>query len=91
MTTGRVRQLADGRIYTSEEAKEAGLIDGISYLEDVFEQARKLAKLDQATIVSYQRPGEYRPTVYSLNMNLFNVNLGEFGRPGVAFTYLWLP
>ncbi|HUJ17073.1 MAG TPA: signal peptide peptidase SppA [Nitrospirota bacterium] len=87
----RVRQLADGRIYTSSEAKDAGLIDGIGYLEDAFSQARNLAGIDRATIVTYLRPGEYRPNIYSLNMSLFNVNLGELAKPGMKFTYLWLP
>ncbi len=87
----RVRQLADGRIYTSQEAKDTGLIDGIGYLEDAFTQARTLAHLEQATIVTYGRPGEYRPNIYSLNMNLINLNLGELAGPGVKFTYLWMP
>ena len=87
----RVRQLADGRIYTALEAKDAGLIDGIGYLEDAFTQARSLAHLEQATIVTYGRPGEYRPNIYSLSMNLINLNLGELAGPGLKFTYLWMP
>jgi protease-4 len=89
MPTDRVRQLADGRIYTSQEAKEAGLIDHVGYLEDAFKQARTLANLDQATIVTYLRPGEYRPNIYS--MNLINIDLGDVAGPGIRFTYLWLP
>jgi protease-4 len=91
MTPERVRHLADGRIYTGPEARDAGLIDEIGYLEDAFVQAKKLANLEQAVIVAYARPGEYRPNIYSLNMNLFNVNLGEFAGPGLKFTYLWVP
>jgi protease-4 len=91
MAPERVRQLADGRIYTSREAREAGLIDDIGYLEDAFGQARKLAHLERAQIVTYLRPGEYRPNIYSMNMNVFNVNLGELARPGMKFTYLWMP
>ncbi len=89
MDPERVRQLADGRIYTSQEAREAGLIDGIGYLEDAFKQAKILANLDQATIVTYLRPGEYRSNIYSLN--LVNINFGDLAGPGVRFAYLWLP
>jgi len=89
MDPQRVRQLADGRIYTSQEAKEAGLIDRIGYLEDAFTQAKTLASLEHATIVTYMRPGEYRPNIYS--MNLININLGDVAGPGIRFTYLWLP
>jgi protease-4 len=87
----RARKLADGRIYTGQEAKDAGLIDSVGYLEDAFVQAKRLANLDQATIVTYRRPGEYRPNIYSLNANLFNLDLGELARPGMKFTYLWMP
>jgi protease-4 len=89
MDPQRVRQLADGRIYTSQEAKEAGLIDRIGYLEDAFTQAKTLASLERATIVRYMRPGEYRPNIYS--MNLININFGDVAGPGIRFTYLWLP
>jgi protease-4 len=89
MEPERVRQLADGRIYTSREAKDAGLIDQIGYLEDAFTRARTLANLERATIVTYLRPGEYRPNIYS--MNLININFGDLAGPGVRFTYLWLP
>lgn len=89
MPPDRVRQLADGRIYTSQEAKEAGLIDRVGYLEDAFKEAKTLANLDQATIVTYLRPGEYHPNIYS--MNLINIDLGDVAGPGIRFTYLWLP
>lgn len=89
MDPQRVRQLADGRIYTSQEAKEAGLIDRVGYLEDAFTQAKTLASLERATIVTYMRPGEYRPNIYS--MNLININFGDLAGPGIRFTYLWLP
>jgi len=89
MDPERVRKLADGRIYTSREAKETGLIDQIGYLEDAFKQAKVLANLERATIVTYLRPGEYRPNIYS--MNLININFGDLAGPGVRFTYLWLP
>ncbi len=91
MELDRVRKLADGRIYTSTEAKEAGLIDGIGYLDDALSQAKKLANISRATVVTYVKPGEFRPTIYSLNMNLFNLNVGELADPGTKFTYLWMP
>ncbi|OGW42491.1 MAG: hypothetical protein A2010_00885 [Nitrospirae bacterium GWD2_57_9] len=87
----KVRQLADGRIFTSRDAREAGLIDDVGYLEDALGKAKELAGIQQASIISYIRPGDYRPNIYSMNMNLFNVNLGELSRPGMKFTYLWMP
>jgi len=83
----KVRQLADGRIYTSKEAEEAGLIDGIGYLDDAIEQAKKMANLANASVVTYFRPGEYRANVYSLN--LVNIDMGALAEPG--FLYVWWP
>lgn len=84
-----VRKLADGRIFTSQEAQAAGLIDGIGYLEDAIELAKKRAGLAEATVVTYFRPGEYRANLYS--MSLINLDLGELAGPGARFLYLWWP
>jgi protease IV len=85
----KVRQLADGRIYTSREAEEAGLIDGVGYLDDAIEQAVKMANLPHASVVTYFRPGGYRANPYSLN--LINLDLGALAEPGARFLYVWWP
>lgn len=51
----KVRKLADDAlIYLAEDALELGLIDQIGYLEDAFEAAKKLAKLETASLVRYE-------------------------------------
>ncbi len=84
----KVKAIADGRIYTSQEARDLGLIDRIGYLEDSISAAKKMAGLDEASVVVYYRPGEFRPNVYA--MNLINIDVGLFS-PGVHFLYLWAP
>ncbi len=84
-----VKKLADGRIYTSREALDAGLIDGIGYLEDALADARKLANIERASVVTYFRPGEYRANLYSLN--LINIDMGVLAEPGTHFLYVWWP
>jgi protease IV len=84
-----VTKLADGRIYTSQEAKSWGLIDNICYLDDAVDQAKKLAGLEQAKVVTYFRPDEYRANLYSVN--LISIDMGEMMHPGVSFMYLWWP
>ncbi len=84
-----VKKLADGRIYTSQEALTAGLIDGVGYLDDALDQARKLANLERASVVTYFRPGEYHANLYSLN--LINIDLSALADPGANFMYLWWP
>jgi protease-4 len=57
-----VRTLADGRVYTSEQAAENGLIDEIGYEERAVEAAKRLAGLEQVHLVRYSR----RPTLREL-------------------------
>ncbi len=89
LTTDAVLKMADGRIFTSAEAKAGGLIDGIGYLEDAIELAKKQANLSQAEVVTYFRPGEYKANIYSLS--LINLDLGDLADPGAKFLYLWWP
>ena len=46
--------LADGRILTGRDAKEAGLVDQLGYLEDAFDKARDLAEAPDAGVIRYQ-------------------------------------
>jgi len=89
MPQDTVKKLADGRIYTSQEAKASGLIDDIGYLDDAVDQAKKLAGLEHARVVTYFRPDQYKDNLYSVN--LISIDMGEMFQPGVSFMYLWLP
>ena len=48
--------LADGRILTGKDAKEAGLVDQLGYIEDAYEKARELADAPGAGVIRYE-PG----------------------------------
>ncbi len=48
-----VKKIADGRVYTAEQAEKLGLVDGIGYLDDAIAEAKKLAGLKEATVVRY--------------------------------------
>jgi protease-4 len=61
VTTG----LADGRIYTAEQALAHRLVDRVGYLPDALEAARRAAGLDEARVIVYKRPREYRATYYA--------------------------
>ncbi|HYA85675.1 MAG TPA: signal peptide peptidase SppA [Nitrospirota bacterium] len=84
-----VKSLSDGRIFTSQEAQAAGLIDSIGYLDDAIDQVKNLAHLKKASVVTYIRPGEYRSNLYSLN--LINIDMGDVMGPGANFLYVWWP
>ena len=94
----QIKRLADGRIYTGEQAKAAGLVDEIGYLEDAVELAKKKAGLTEAKVVTYKRPGEYSNNVYSKVLapnglaSLADFDLATLVRGGTPqFMYLWMP
>ena len=60
-----VETLADGRIYTAEQALAAKIIDRIGYLDDVIARMKQQIKVEDARIVTYVRAGSYKGTIYS--------------------------
>lgn len=99
LTADEIRKLADGRIYSGEQAKDVGLVDGIGYLDDAVELAKRDAGLTEARLVVYQQPGEYRHNIYSRLLGqeggghiLANFDLMALVRSGTPqFMYLWMP
>ena len=95
----QIKKLADGRIYSGEQAKAAGLVDDIGYLDEAIERAKKNAGLTEARIVTYRRHGEYQNNIYSRVLsggsglsNLANMDLLSLVRGGSPqFMYLWMP
>jgi protease-4 len=60
-----VERISDGRIFSSEQALELGLVDRIAYLEEAIEAAEKRAGVEDSRVVVYHRPHEYRNNLYS--------------------------
>jgi protease IV len=98
----KIRDLADGRIFTAELAHAHGLVDDIGYLDEAIELAKKEAKLEKAQVITYTRGGGAHHNIYSrfdppqiesigfpkVDTNaLFNVISG--GTPQML--YMWIP
>ncbi|MCK4276308.1 MAG: signal peptide peptidase SppA [Phycisphaerae bacterium] len=92
----QIKKLADGRVYTGDQAADNGLIDAVGYMDDAIDTAKKLASVTRAKVVIYHRPMGYRPNAYAAapsvppQMNMLNISLGEltkFSHP--QFLYLW--
>jgi protease-4 len=49
-----LRPLADGRLFTAEEALKHGLIDGIGYWDEAFDETAALLGVDDLYVVTYQ-------------------------------------
>lgn len=91
------RALADGRIYTAAQALDHGLIDAIGYVNDAVSAARRAAGVDEARVIVYRRPREYRATYYAkaeTSAGPVEWALGQWtslAGGGPRFLYLWWP
>lgn len=91
----RVKQLADGRVFTGRQAKDCGLVDSLGGTDAAVVFAKKLSDTKQVQVVIYHRPIGYRANVYSTaqvpaQVSLINVTLPDLlnvMRP--RFLYLW--
>jgi protease-4 len=53
----RVREIADGRVYSAEQARKLGLVDSFGELDEATKVARELDGVEEATVVRYvERP-----------------------------------
>ncbi len=52
--------LADGRILSGKQAKEAGFVDGLGYFDDAVDKAKELADIQKAKVVRYAPPFSFR-------------------------------
>jgi len=99
LTREEVQKLADGRVYTADQAISAGLIDGVGYLNEAVEKLKASAGIEKASVIIYYRPGSYKGSVYSgvpssppEVLNLIAINGDGLAAPaGVHFMYLWAP
>ncbi|OLE39931.1 MAG: hypothetical protein AUG00_00165 [Candidatus Rokubacteria bacterium 13_1_20CM_2_70_7] len=91
------QRLAAGRIYTAEQALRHRLVDQIGYMSDALAVARRAADLDEASVIVYRRPREYRATYYAQaeapagGLESTLSQLSVLWAPGPRFLYLWWP
>jgi protease-4 len=88
--------IADGRIFSAEQARELGLVDRIGTLEDSIELAKQRAGITEARVVAYRRKNEHGGGIHARAgevppmVNVVNLDLGSVTRTP-QFLYLWVP
>ena len=96
LSRDRVKALADGRIYTGEQAVSNGLADSMGDMKDAVALAKKRSGVKAAKVILYDRPWGYKANVYSgapvggMQINLLNLSAAEammWLQP--QFLYLW--
>ncbi|MFQ5862855.1 MAG: signal peptide peptidase SppA [Candidatus Brocadiales bacterium] len=92
------KELADGRVFTAQQALELGFIDKLGYLDDAIELAKQEAGIEEAKVVMYKRPAAYKNNIYSLGEDVpqatgfISAELVGLGRAlNPDFMYLWMP
>jgi protease IV len=92
-----VKTLADGRVYTAQQALELKLIDRIGYMDDALQVARRAIGVDEARVIVYHRPLEYRATYYARSevspgsLDTTVAQLASVVGAGPRFLYMWWP
>lgn len=61
----RVREIADGRLYTGAQALELGLVDELGDLDEAIAGAKALAGMDEALVVRYTESTSLRALLLS--------------------------
>ncbi len=90
LSLDEVKALADGSIYSTAEALEEKMIDGIGYIDDVIEEILAMAEIEKARVVEYCRPFSFSDFITSRRQNTLAIDrdvLYELGRPRLL--YLW--
>ena len=91
-----LRRIADGRVYTAQQALRLGLIDDVGYFDDAFTKAQALSNLKSARLVSYTYYPKVKTNVYAGRLGDLSPFDAKFLESTVAalktgFYYLWLP
>ncbi|WP_054948714.1 signal peptide peptidase SppA [Numidum massiliense] len=84
-----VRKIADGRVYTGQQAKKLKLVDELGTLDDAIAEAEKMAGIREATVVSYKQ-GSSLPSwlgVLGKDQGLSAQDLLERKSPGLMYLY----
>ena len=59
----KVREIADGRVYSGQQARELGLVDSFGGLDEAAEVSQDLANVEGATVVRYVQPESFTDTL----------------------------
>lgn len=99
LSAERVAELANGRVFTGQQAVEVGLVDQLAGPRETVRLAKSMAGLTRVQLVTYSRAQNYRPNYYASapavpagDVNFIKLNLPEtFVPPSPEFLYLWMP
>ena len=86
-----VRPLADGRIFTAEEALKRKLIDAIGYWDEAFAEMAGLLGADDLHVVTYQTQKSFLESLLGAHPRLPDLRALWRGAAAPRRLYLWRP
>lgn len=83
MAQDSVKAIAEGRVWTGEQAKKIGLVDKLGNLDDAIEAAAKLAEVEKYTVGRYPSPEPWYMSLLDKSTNEYmesqiRAALGEY-------------
>lgn len=85
-----VQMLADGSIYSAQEALDHGLIDEIGYMDTAIAAAERLAGIENARVVEYAEIFTWASILQSQENKLVNLSVEDLELMAVPrLMYLW--
>jgi protease-4 len=92
-TIETLKPIADGRIYTAEQALKNHLVDRIAFLDETLEAVKQAAKIKAADVVTYgynlgEDANMYTPSATAKGLRLMDVEL-PLPQRRAGMYYLW--
>jgi protease-4 len=95
LTEAQVKALADGRVFTAQQALDAKLVDRIGYLNDAIDAAKARAKESKVKLVMYSRRPRKLENAYSATATTPAFESSDLAQArrllGFHCYYLWEP
>lgn len=96
LSLDELKTLADGRIYTAQQAHKLKLVDEIGYFDAALEKVKSLAGIRDAKVIAYTYYPKKKTNLYAKSLDAPQVFEGDsfkavFKSLKSGFYYLWLP
>jgi len=91
LKASEVRPLADGRIFTADEALKRKLIDAIGYWDEAFAEMAGLLGADDLRVVTYQAQKSFFESLLGAHPRLPDLRALWSGAAAPRRLFLWKP
>jgi protease-4 len=96
LSLDELKAIADGRIYTAQQALKLKLIDEIGYFDTALAKVKTLARVRDVKVITYTYYPKRKTNIYAKSLDAPKVFEGEdfkevFKSLKSGFYYLWLP